>query len=76
MVIYLSYIFLSSRFGIVFYLYWYYARSATVTAKPTAAVKLEDIQAGALEPRPVPYAGVYHIVRIDLFEAQEFLSKI
>ena len=36
-----------------------------MTAKSTVALELDDIQAGALEPRPVPYAGVYQILRID-----------
>jgi Dyp-type peroxidase family len=36
-----------------------------MTTKSNTALELDDIQAGALEPRPVPYAGVYHIVRLD-----------
>ena len=36
-----------------------------MTAKSTVALELDDIQAGALEPRPVPYAGIYQILRID-----------
>ena len=36
-----------------------------MTANSTVALELDDIQAGALEPRPVPYAGVYHILRLD-----------
>ena len=36
-----------------------------MTAKSTVALELDDIQAGALEPRPVPYAGVYQILRLD-----------
>jgi len=36
-----------------------------MTAKSTVELELDDIQAGALEPRPVPYAGVYHILRLD-----------
>ena len=31
----------------------------------TAALELDDIQAGALQPRPVPYAGSYQILRLD-----------
>ena len=34
-------------------------------AKSTVALELDDIQAGALEPRPVPYAGLYQILRLD-----------
>ena len=36
-----------------------------MTAKSTVALELDDIQAGALEPRPVPYAGIYQILRLD-----------
>ena len=36
-----------------------------MTAKPTVALELDDIQAAVLEPRPVPYAGTYRILRID-----------
>ena len=36
-----------------------------MTANSTVALELDDIQAGALEPRPVPYAGVYQILRLD-----------
>jgi Dyp-type peroxidase family len=36
-----------------------------MTAKSTVALELDDIQAGALEPRPVPYAGAYQILRLD-----------
>jgi Dyp-type peroxidase family len=36
-----------------------------MTAKSTVALELDDIQAGALEPRPVPYAGLYQILRLD-----------
>jgi Dyp-type peroxidase family len=36
-----------------------------MTAKSTVPLELDDIQAGALEPRPVPYAGIYQILRID-----------
>jgi Dyp-type peroxidase family len=36
-----------------------------MTAEPTVALELDDIQAGALEPRPVPYAGTYQILRLD-----------
>ena len=37
----------------------------TLTTMSTVPLDLDDIQAGALEPRPVPYAGVYHILRVD-----------
>ena len=36
-----------------------------MTTKSTVALELDDIQAGALEPRPVPYAGLYQILRLD-----------
>jgi Dyp-type peroxidase family len=36
-----------------------------MSAKPTVALELDDIQAGALQPRPVPYAGRYQILRLD-----------
>jgi Dyp-type peroxidase family len=36
-----------------------------MAANSTVALELDDIQAGALEPRPVPYAGVYQILRLD-----------
>ena len=36
-----------------------------MTGKSTVVLELDDIQAGALEPRPVPYAGLYQIVRLD-----------
>jgi hypothetical protein len=36
-----------------------------MTAKSTVALELDDIQTGALEPRPVPYAGLYQILRLD-----------
>ena len=36
-----------------------------MTAPATATLELDDIQAGALMPRPTPYAGTYQIVRID-----------
>ena len=41
------------------------ARTATMTSKSTVVLELDDIQAGALEPRPVPYAGLYQILRLD-----------
>ena len=36
-----------------------------MTDKPTVALELDDIQAGALQPRPVPYAGSYQVLRLD-----------
>ncbi|HEY3274382.1 MAG TPA: hypothetical protein VGJ92_11495, partial [Methanocella sp.] len=36
-----------------------------MTARPTVALELDDIQAAVLEPRPVPYAGTYRILRLD-----------
>ena len=36
-----------------------------MTTKSTVALELDDIQAGALEPRPVPYAGLYQILCLD-----------
>ena len=36
-----------------------------MTTKSTVPLELDDIQAGALEPRPVPYAGIYQILRLD-----------
>ena len=48
-----------------------------MTAKSTVALELDDIQAGALEPRPVPYAGVYQILRIDDRQAgRELLRRL
>ena len=38
---------------------------ATMTAPATETLELDDIQAGALMPRPTPYAGTYQILRID-----------
>ena len=36
-----------------------------MTDKSTVALDLDDIQAGALQPRPAPYAGSYQILRLD-----------
>jgi deferrochelatase/peroxidase EfeB len=36
-----------------------------MSAKPTAALELDDIQAGALQPRPASYAGIYQMLRLD-----------
>ena len=48
-----------------------------MTAKSTVALELDDIQAGALEPRPVPYAGIYQILRIDDRQAgRELLRRL
>ena len=37
----------------------------TTTAPATETLELDDIQAGALMPRPTPYTGTYQILRID-----------
>jgi Dyp-type peroxidase family len=37
----------------------------TVTAPTTGALELDDIQSGALRPRPAPYAATYLLLRID-----------
>lgn len=48
-----------------------------MTVKSAVALELDDIQAAALEPRPVPYAGVYHILRVDNRQAgRELLSRL
>jgi Dyp-type peroxidase family len=48
-----------------------------MTAKSTVTLELDDIQAGALEPRPVPYAGVYQIMRLDNRHAgRELLRRL
>jgi Dyp-type peroxidase family len=48
-----------------------------LTAESTVALELDDIQAGALEPRPVPYAGIYQILRLDDRHAgRELLRRI
>ena len=48
-----------------------------MTANPTVALELDDIQAGALQPRPVPYTGVYQIVRLDERHAgRELLRRL
>jgi Dyp-type peroxidase family len=36
-----------------------------MTANSTVSLQLDDIQAGAIEPRPVPYAGIYIVLRLD-----------
>jgi Dyp-type peroxidase family len=41
------------------------AAAPTVTAAAATTLELDDIQAGALMPRPTPYTGTYQIVRID-----------
>ena len=52
-------------------------RTATMTANSTVVLELDDIQAGALEPRPVPYAGVYQILRLDDRHAgRELLQRL
>jgi Dyp-type peroxidase family len=48
-----------------------------MTANPTVALELNDIQAGALQPRPVPYKGVYQIVRLDeRYAGRELLRRL
>jgi Dyp-type peroxidase family len=48
-----------------------------MTTKSTVALELDDIQAGALEPRPVPYAGLYQILRLDdRHEARKLLRRL
>src|SRR5215470_8233306 len=40
-------------------------------------LELDDIQAGALRPRPTPYAGAYFLLRIDERRAgRELLRRI
>ena len=48
-----------------------------MTVNPTVALELDDIQAGALQPRPVPYTGVYQILRLDDRDAgRELLRRL
>jgi Dyp-type peroxidase family len=48
-----------------------------MTTETTVALELDDIQAGALRPRPSPYAGAYFMLRIDDREAgRELLRRI
>jgi Dyp-type peroxidase family len=48
-----------------------------MTANSSAALDLDDIQAGALEPRPVPYTGLYQILRLDdRHEARKLLRRL
>jgi Dyp-type peroxidase family len=48
-----------------------------MTAKSTVALELDDIQAGALQPRPAPYAGTYQILRLDDRNAgRELLQRL
>jgi Dyp-type peroxidase family len=48
-----------------------------MTTKSTTTLELDDIQAGALEPRPVPYAGVYQILRLDdRYAGRELLRRL
>ena len=48
-----------------------------MTAESTVPLELDDIQAGALEPRPVPYAGIYQILRVDDRQAgRELLRRL
>jgi Dyp-type peroxidase family len=36
-----------------------------MTTNSTVSLQLDDIQAGAIEPRPVPYSGIYIVLRLD-----------
>jgi Dyp-type peroxidase family len=48
-----------------------------MTANSSVPLELDDIQAGALEPRPVPYAGLYQILRLDdRHEGRELLLRL
>jgi len=48
-----------------------------MTANSSVALELDDIQAGALEPRPVPYAGLYQILHLDdRHEGRELLRRL
>src|SRR5919206_1070251 len=48
-----------------------------MTTETTVALELDDIQAGALRPRPSPYAGAYFLLRIDDRRAgRELLRRI
>ncbi|MGA9139650.1 MAG: Dyp-type peroxidase [Methanocella sp.] len=48
-----------------------------MTARPTIALEKDDIQAAVLEPRPVPYAGTYRILRIDdRHDGRELLRRL
>ena len=48
-----------------------------MTDKSTVALELDDIQAGALQPRPAPYAGSYQILRLDERHAgRELLRRL
>ena len=47
-----------------------------VTTDPTA-LELDDIQNGAIRPRPSPYVGVYFLLRIDERQAgRELLRRL
>jgi Dyp-type peroxidase family len=48
-----------------------------MTTETSVTLELDDIQAGALRPRPSPYAGAYFFLRIDDREAgRELLRRI
>src|SRR5215475_8443660 len=48
-----------------------------MTTETSIALELDDIQAGALRPRPSPYAGAYFLLRIDDRHAgRELLRRI
>ena len=48
-----------------------------MSTEPTVALDLDDIQAGALQSRPTPYAGAYIGLRIDDREdGRELLRRL
>jgi hypothetical protein len=48
-----------------------------MTIETTTTLELDDIQAGAIRPRPSPYAGAYFLLRIDDRAAgRELLRRI
>jgi Dyp-type peroxidase family len=48
-----------------------------MTTETSVALELDDIQAGALRPRPSPYAGAYFLLRIDERRAgRELLRRL
>lgn len=50
---------------------------STMSTKAAVSLELHDIQAGALHPRPTPYAGAYILLRIDDRHAgREFLRRL
>src|SRR6266496_2148769 len=48
-----------------------------MTTEARITLELDDIQAGALRPRPSPYAGAYFLLRIDERRAgRELLRRL